>query len=150
SPPHLFGVEVPVRVEVRPRVLLIHDQVEQREAWSAVLRDCDVLEAASANELRDRSCSQIEVVVCHFTEELADRVRASCPSARFIHFDEALPAAVLEGVSQGHEVCWVDRASDLADKVARLSRPVRTAQRVAIDAFDVVWAGTTGSFSLID
>lgn len=137
-------------MEVRPRVLLIHGQVARRQAWRAALGDCDVCEAASAAELRDLRLQDIEVVVCHFDEQLADRVRAVCPMARFIHFDEALPSTVLEAVWQGHEVWWVERASDLALKVASLSRPVRAAARVALEDFEVAWAGSTRAFSLID
>lgn len=118
--------------------------------WRAELADCDVHEAASVAELRDLDVREIEVVVCHFDEQLADRVRTMCPTARFIHFGEGLPSAVLEAVWQGHEVCWVDRASDLALRVAGLSRPVRTAPRVAVDAFEIVWAGCPRSFTLID
>jgi hypothetical protein len=137
-------------MERRPRVLLIHEEVARRQAWRAALSNCDVCEAASLTELRDLGVREIEVVVCHFDEHMADGVRAVCPGARFIHFDDSLPTAVLEAVWQGHEVCWVARASELALKVASLSRPMRAAPRVTVDGFEVVWAGSTRSFCVVD
>ena len=137
-------------MDLRPRVLLIHEQRARRQAWRAALTDCDVTEAASVTELRELGVHDIEVVVCQFDEHLADRVRAVCPAARFIHLDEEVPSAVLEAVWLGHEVCWVDRLSELAAKVASLSRPMRAAPRVAVDALEIVWASGRRSFSLID
>lgn len=137
-------------MERRPRVLLIHEEVARRQAWRTALGNCDVCEAGSLTELRDLGVRDIEVVVCHFDEHMADGVRAACPGARFIHFDDGLPTAVLEAVWQGYEVCWVARASELALKVASLSRPVRAAPRATVDAFEIVWADSPRSFSLVD
>src|SRR6188768_4096701 len=107
----------------RPAVLLLHDDERVTESWVAALRDCEVRTAPPLHP--NFEGWHPEVVICHFDDRLAERVRAHSPAARFIHCESILPAAVLEAIWQGHEVAWAETPSALQSKVRELARPDR-------------------------
>jgi hypothetical protein len=136
----------------RPRVLLLHSSPHTRSSWEVALAACETRHAAAEAELAALLGGwSPEVVVCLYRPELAERMRAHVPGARFIHCDPLLPAGVIEAVWQGHEVAWAERSEELQRKVMELVRPQRSSpRRPAPSGCVVSWQGAARSFELID